>query len=112
MRKLRKIIFCSIIGTVVIGMFPSYVYASETIDAQVEARYSSNRISWNKVGNHDRYNIYRVGDDDTKLSLITTVTGLEYIDNNSGVNTQERYVIKCTSDESIQSSIVRDTYKT
>ena len=91
---------------------PSYVYASEVINAKVEARYSSNRISWNKVGNHDRYNVYRVGDDDTKLSLIATVDGLEYIDNDSGVNTQERYVIKCTNDESIQSSVVKDSYKT
>lgn len=96
----------------IIGASPSYVYASEVINARVEARYSSNRISWNKVGNHDRYNVYRVGDDDTKLSLIATVDGLEYIDNDSGVNTQERYVIKCTNDESIQSSVVKDSYKT
>lgn len=112
MGKLKKFLFGTLIGTVIIGASPSYVYASEVINARVEARYSSNRISWNKVGNHDRYNVYRVGDDDTKLSLIATVDGLEYIDNDSGVNTQERYVIKCTNDESIQSSVVKDSYKT
>lgn len=112
MGKLKKFLFGTLIGTVIIGASPSYVYASEVINAKVEARYSSNRISWNKVGNHDRYNVYRVGDDDTKLSLIATVDGLEYIDNDSGVNTQERYVIKCTNDESIQSSVVKDSYKT
>lgn len=112
MGKLKKFLFGTLIGTVIIGASPSYVYASEVINARVEARYSSNRISWNKVGNHDRYNVYRVGDDATKLSLIATVDGLEYIDNDSGVNTQERYVIKCTNDESIQSSVVKDSYKT
>ena len=112
MGKLKKILFGSLIGTMIIGSLPSYAYASEIINASVEARYSSNRISWNKIGNHDTYNVYRVGDDDTKLSLITTVDGLEYIDNDAGVNTQERYVIKCATDESIQSSVVRDSYKT
>lgn len=112
MGKLKDIILGSLIGTMAIGMSPIYVYANETINARVEARYSSNRISWNKAGDHDRYNVYRVGDDDTKLSLIAIVNGLEYIDNNSGVNTQERYVIKCADDESVQSSIVKDAYKT
>lgn len=34
------------------------------------------------------------------------------IDNDSGTNTQERYIIKCANDVSIQSSIVKDSYKT
>lgn len=90
------------------------VYASQgkTIDARVEARYSSNRISWKSIGNHLKYNVYRVGDDETKLSFLKTVDGLEFIDNDSGVNTQESYVIKCTADESIKSPIVRDSYRT
>lgn len=112
MVKIRKVLFMSLISSMIIGMSPSNVYASETINARVEARYSSNRISWNNVSGHDKYNVYKVGDDDTKLSLITTVTGQEYIDETAGVNTQERYVIKCNDDESIQSSIVKDSYKT
>lgn len=112
MVKIRKFLFMSLISSMIIGMSPSNVYASETINARVEARYSSNRISWNNVSGHDKYNVYKVGDDDTKLSLITTVTGQEYIDETAGVNTQERYVIKCNDDESIQSSIVKDSYKT
>lgn len=112
MGKLKNIILGALIGTIAVGMTPTYVYANETINARVEARYSSNRISWNKVGDYDKYNVYRMGDDDTKLSLIATVDGLEYIDNDSGTNTQERYIIKCANDESIQSSIVKDSYKT
>ena len=112
MVRIRKVLFMSLISSMIIGMSPSNVYASEKINARVEARYSSNRISWNNVSGHDKYNVYKVGDDDTKLSLITTVTGQEYIDETAGVNTQERYVIKCNDDESIQSSIVKDSYKT
>ena len=55
MGKLKDIILGSLIGTMAIGMSPIYVYANETINARVEARYSSNRISWNKAGDHDRY---------------------------------------------------------
>ena len=60
MGKLKNIILGALIGTIAVGMTPTYVYANETINARVEARYSSNRISWNKVGDYDKYNVYRI----------------------------------------------------
>ena len=84
-----------------------------TISANVEARYSSNRIYWDAVDGATGYKVLRsTTQDGTFVELTSSAfTATEYIDENATTGTMYYYVVQVIKDgNTYDSEVVNDTY--